>query len=109
MTEKQRIAIEALIHENRWTVAKIAAQVGVKRSSVSAVKALITMRHESSSEGPAKDLLRLTATRKTGKELFHRDGKPLGVHLLDFWCWCNSDLLINAARGRWRSIWWRSM
>ena len=102
MTEKQRTAIAALLHENRWTRAQIAARVGVKPSSVSAVKAHITMRHASTSEPPhaVKDLPRIALSRKSGKETFHRNGKPLGIHLLDFWCWCNSDLLSNAARGR---------
>jgi hypothetical protein len=100
MTEKQRIAIEALLHEDRWTVAEIAARVGVEPSSVTAVKALVTMRLSSTSEGPVKDLVRIMPTRKSGKEMFHGNGKPVGVNLLDFWCWCNSDLLSNAARGR---------
>ena len=102
MTEKQRTAIAALLHENRWTRAQIAARVGVKPSSVSAVKAHITMRHASTSEPPhaVKDLPRIALSRKSGKETFHRNGKPLGIHLLDFWCWCHSDLLSNAARGR---------
>lgn len=102
MTGKQRIAIEALLHENRWTVTEIAAKVGVKPSSVSAVKALITMRHASIDEtDPAvKNLLRISPSRKSGKERFHRNGKRLGISLLDFWSWCNSDLLSNAGRGR---------
>jgi hypothetical protein len=37
---------------------------------------------------------------RTGKEGFHRDGKPVGPRLVDFWRWADSDLLSNALRGR---------
>ena len=102
MTEKQRQSIEALLREERWTRDEIAARVGVQPASVSAVKALMTMRHAPVSEParPAKDLPRIALTRKCGNETFHRNGTPLGFHLLDFWCWSNSDILSNAARGR---------
>ena len=102
MNEKQRISIEALIRENRLTREEIAAQLGVQPASVSAVKAHMTMRSRSISEPapPATDLPRIVATRKCGNEVFHRNGTSLGFRLLDFWCWCNSDLLSNAARGR---------
>jgi len=42
---------------------------------------------------------RLVATRKTGAELFHRDGRPVGFDLLGFWQWSTSDLVTNATRG----------
>lgn len=42
---------------------------------------------------------RLVATRKTGAELFHRDGRPVGFDLLSFWQWSTSDLVSNATRG----------
>ena len=62
----------------------------------------MTMRDASISEPahPAPDLLRTASSRKSGNETFHRNGTPVGFHLLDFWCWCNSDLLSNAARGK---------
>jgi hypothetical protein len=102
MTEKQRILIEALLRENRWTRDEIAARLGVQPASVSAVKAHMTMQSKSISEPapPTNDLLRIIPTRRCGDETFHRNGTSLGLRLLDFWCWCNSDLLSNAARGR---------
>lgn len=36
---------------------------------------------------------------KTGKEQFCYDGKSLNISLLNFWQWCDSDLLNNALRG----------
>ena len=102
MTEKQRQSIEALLREKRWTRGEIAARVGVQPESVSAIKTHMTIRGVSISK-PAdlpKDLLRIVPTRKTGNEDFHRNGTPVGTHLLQFWCWCNSDLLSNAARGK---------
>jgi len=102
MTEKQRQSIEALLREKRWTRNEIAARVGVQPQSVSAIKTHMTMRHASISEPvhPPKDFPRIAPSRKSGNEKFHRNGKPVGSHLLDFWCWCNSDLLSNAARGK---------
>ena len=38
-------------------------------------------------------------TRRTGREPFHRGGRPTGVCLGDFWQWSASDLLGNTARG----------
>ena len=102
MTEKQRQSIEELLRENRWTREEIAARLGVQPASVTAVKAHIMMRSKTTSE-PAPlptDLARVLATRKCGNEVFHRGGTALEFHLLDFWCWCNSDLLSNAGRGR---------
>lgn len=43
---------------------------------------------------------RLTTTRKTGAEGFHRSGKNLGFDLLSFWQWSTSDLVSNVTRGR---------
>jgi hypothetical protein len=102
MTEKQRISIEALLREQRWTRDEIATRIGVQPESVSAVRTHMTMRDASISEPahPAPDLLRTASSRKSGNETFHRNGTPVGFHLLDFWCWCNSDLLSNAARGK---------
>jgi hypothetical protein len=42
---------------------------------------------------------RIRATRRTGTEAFHQAGRPLGIHLLDFWQWASSDLVSNALRG----------
>jgi hypothetical protein len=102
MTEKQRVTIETLLRKNRLTREEIAIRVGVSPRSVSAVKAVMTMRDAATDEAgsAAKDLLRIIPSRKSGSETFHRNGSPLGFNLLDFWCWCNSDLLSNAARGR---------
>src|SRR5262245_3216737 len=102
MNEKQRQSIEALLREKRWTRDEIAARVGVQPESVSAIKTHMTIRGASITK-PAdlpKDLLRIVPTRKTGTEEFHRNGTPVGTNLLQFWCWCNSDLLSNAARGK---------
>ena len=70
--------------------------------SVSAVKSHMTMRHPPISEPapPANDLIRIVPKRKSGTETFHRNGTPFGFQLQDFWRWCYSDLLSNAARGR---------
>ena len=37
--------------------------------------------------------------RRTGDEVFQRDGQKLGIKLLDFWQWSASDLIGNAERG----------
>ena len=42
-----------------------------------------------------KELSALTVKRKTGKELFHYNGKALPVDLLSFWSWSSSDLVNN--------------
>lgn len=41
----------------------------------------------------------LKITRKTGKEIFSNNGKPLNFNLLNFWQWSVSDLISNATRG----------
>lgn len=41
----------------------------------------------------------IAVKRKSGTELFHRNGKPLDFDLLSFWQWSASDLLSNATRG----------
>ncbi len=41
----------------------------------------------------------LPASRKSGSEHFHCDGKDLEFALLDFWQWSASDLVGNTARG----------
>ncbi len=46
-----------------------------------------------------KELSALTVKRKTGKELFHYNGKALPVDLLSFWSWSSSDLVNNTLRG----------
>jgi len=46
-------------------------------------------------EGFAK----LNATRKTGDEAFHYNGRVLDTRLIDFWRWSASDLVSNASRG----------
>lgn len=38
-------------------------------------------------------------TRKTGLEMFHKNGNELDFSLLDFWQWSASDLVNNALRG----------
>lgn len=50
--------------------------------------------------GDANALGRLIALRKSGAELFNRDGADLGFALLDFWQWSVSDLVSNTTRGR---------
>jgi hypothetical protein len=37
--------------------------------------------------------------RKTGDEMFKRNGQQMGITLLDFWRWSASDLIGNAQRG----------
>lgn len=37
--------------------------------------------------------------RKTGDEVFCRNGQMVGIKLLDFWQWAASDLIGNAERG----------
>jgi hypothetical protein len=44
-------------------------------------------------------LKHLTITKKSGKENFHLEGKPVGFDLLSFWQWSTSDLVSNATRG----------
>ena len=109
MTEKQRQSIEVLLREERWTRDEIAARVGVQPASVSAVKALMTMRHAPVSEParPAKDLPRIALTRKCGNETFHRNGTPLGFHLLDFGAGPIQIFLVMLHGDGWPSIWWR--
>ena len=46
------------------------------------------------------DLGPLTAERKTGNELLHRDGTAVGYTLIEFWQWSTSDLLNNTTRGK---------
>lgn len=46
------------------------------------------------------NLPRIHATRRSGKEPLHSQGRHLGLSLLDFWQWSASDLLSNATRGR---------
>jgi hypothetical protein len=41
----------------------------------------------------------LKTTRKSGTELFHRDGTPADFDVLDFWRWSTSDLVANTTRG----------
>ncbi|WP_352310410.1 hypothetical protein [Psychrobacter sp. W2-37-MNA-CIBAN-0211] len=41
----------------------------------------------------------LEVKRKSGKEVFHIEGKPLDQNLLSFWQWSSSDLISNAMRG----------
>ncbi len=41
----------------------------------------------------------IEVARKTGKETFHENGKPLAHDLLSFWQWSASDLVGNAMRG----------
>jgi hypothetical protein len=41
----------------------------------------------------------LKATRKSGNERLHDNGKDIGCDLLDFWQWSVSDLVSNSTRG----------
>lgn len=41
----------------------------------------------------------IKASKKTGKEAFHNNGKPLPISLISFWQWSSSDLVGNALRG----------
>jgi len=41
----------------------------------------------------------LTVSRKSGSEVFHRGGQPIGCKILDFWSWAYSDYLGNTERG----------
>lgn len=41
----------------------------------------------------------IEAGRKTGREPFHDNGRPLNDSLLSFWQWLASDLVGNAMRG----------
>lgn len=52
-----------------------------------------------SSANTIEELGLLSASRRTGQEIFHDDHKPLGFNLLDFWGWDVSDLVSNATRG----------
>ena len=42
---------------------------------------------------------RIPTERKSGKELLHADGVPVGASLQEFWQWSGSDLMSNAQRG----------
>ena len=46
-----------------------------------------------------KTLPAISVTRKTGNEVFHRNGSPIPLDLLAFWQWSSSDLVGNALRG----------
>jgi len=46
-----------------------------------------------------KDLSALEVKKKTGKEVFHYNGKSLSIDLLSFWRWSSSDLVNNTLRG----------
>ena len=50
--------------------------------------------------GRMEEFHHLPATRKTGNEPVHDDGRPLPMTLLSFWQWSASDLVSNALRGR---------
>lgn len=41
----------------------------------------------------------ISIVRKTGEEVFRRNGQNLGIKLLNFWQWLASDLIGNAERG----------
>ena len=40
-----------------------------------------------------------TISRKSGSEVFHHGGQPIGCKILDFWSWAYSDYLGNTERG----------
>jgi hypothetical protein len=42
---------------------------------------------------------RLIPTRRSGAEVLHADGDPMGGTLLEFWRWSASDLISNATCG----------
>jgi hypothetical protein len=42
----------------------------------------------------------LPRIKRSGEEVIHSDGKPVGPRLIDFWKWSVSDLVSNATRGR---------
>src|SRR4051794_9477186 len=44
-------------------------------------------------------LPRVVPKRRSGSDLLHINGSPLGPTLLDFWGWSASDLLNNTLRG----------
>lgn len=46
------------------------------------------------------DLSSIKYPPKSGSEVFHLNGVPLDVKVIDFWRWSVSDLLSNATRGR---------
>lgn len=41
----------------------------------------------------------LEVQRLSGSETFHRNGRPAGFDVLDFWRWSSSDLVVNVTRG----------
>lgn len=45
------------------------------------------------------DLQAILSLRKSGNELFHKNGSPTGDKLLSFWQWSSSELVGNALRG----------
>ena len=47
----------------------------------------------------AGSLDRIHTVRRTGLEVIHRNGHPVGGSLLDFWKWAGSDLVGNTFRG----------
>lgn len=52
-----------------------------------------------SSTHTTEELGLLSASRRTGHEIFRDGDEPLGFNLLDFWGWNVSDLVSNATRG----------
>ncbi len=57
------------------------------------------MNNETKRGKKDNDLDLIKTTRRSGKERFVKDGKPLAFNLLDFWKWSASDLLGNTSRG----------
>ena len=47
----------------------------------------------------AGSLDRIHPVRRTGLEVIHRNGHPVGESVLDFWKWAGSDLVGNTFRG----------
>jgi hypothetical protein len=60
----------------------------------------MTSNQKTKTQSADEALARLTTTRKTGAERFHRRGEDLGFNLLSFWQWSTSDLVSNISRGR---------
>ena len=46
-----------------------------------------------------EELPRVPPRFKSGQELLHSGGRPIGPKLCDYWKWSNSDLLSNTLRG----------
>ncbi len=99
MTDAQKDRVRRLLRSGSLSCVQIADRLGVPARSVAAIKAVQTLRAKASIAAPAADLPSRPATRRNGAEPLVAADREVG-YLLEFWQWCDSDLLSNSLRGR---------